>query len=65
MAMSPHPDRPADPPADGRSETEAERIDRNVAELLQELRFANTVAIAGFGDGGDRHLRLGQRDTDD
>jgi len=29
-----------DPLANGRNETEAERIDRNVAELLQELRVA-------------------------
>ncbi len=34
---------------DGRSETEAERIDRNLAELLQELRVAIIGAQVLFG----------------
>ncbi|HEY3672668.1 MAG TPA: DUF6328 family protein [Acidimicrobiia bacterium] len=38
-----------DPPADGRDETEAQRIDRNVAELLQELRVAGLGVQVLFG----------------
>ena len=38
-----------DPPANGRNETEAERIDRNVAELLQELRVAGLGVQVLFG----------------
>jgi O-antigen/teichoic acid export membrane protein len=37
------------PSADGRNETEAERIDRNVAELLQELRVAGLGVQVLFG----------------
>jgi hypothetical protein len=43
--------RPPDPtPDDGRNETEAERLDRNLAELLQELRVAGigTQVLFGF-----------------
>jgi O-antigen/teichoic acid export membrane protein len=36
-------------PATGRRETEAERIDRNVAELLQELRVAGLGVQVLFG----------------
>ena len=39
---------PALPPT-GRHETEAERIDRNVAELLQELRVAGLGIQVLFG----------------
>ena len=39
----------AAPPAHGRHETEAERIDRNVAELLQELRVAGLGVQVLFG----------------
>jgi O-antigen/teichoic acid export membrane protein len=39
----------SDPPASGRNETEAERIDRNVAELLQELRVAGLGVQVLFG----------------
>jgi hypothetical protein len=35
--------------ADGRNETEAERIDRNLAELLQELRVAGLGVQVLFG----------------
>ena len=38
-----------DLPAMGRNETEAERIDRNVAELLQELRVAGLGVQVLFG----------------
>jgi O-antigen/teichoic acid export membrane protein len=38
-----------DPLANGRNETEAERIDRNVAELLQELRVAGLGVQVLFG----------------
>jgi O-antigen/teichoic acid export membrane protein len=38
-----------DPSANGRNETEAERIDRNVAELLQELRVAGLGVQVLFG----------------
>src|SRR3954452_21994478 len=37
MSTPEYPGAPAGPPRNGRNETEAERIDRNVAELLQEL----------------------------
>jgi O-antigen/teichoic acid export membrane protein len=36
-------------PATGRRETEAERIDRNIAELLQELRVAGLGVQVLFG----------------
>lgn len=36
-------------PDDGRNETEAERIDRNVSELLQELRVAGLGSQVIFG----------------
>ena len=39
----------AAPPGRGRHETEAERIDRNVAELLQELRVAGLGVQVLFG----------------
>jgi O-antigen/teichoic acid export membrane protein len=42
-----HPEEPG--PASGRHETEAERIDRNVAELLQELRVAGLGVQVLFG----------------
>jgi O-antigen/teichoic acid export membrane protein len=42
------PAQPAPPPT-GRNETEAERIDRNVAELLQELRVAGLGVQVLFG----------------
>jgi O-antigen/teichoic acid export membrane protein len=42
------PAHPVPPPA-GRNETEAERIDRNVAELLQELRVAGLGVQVLFG----------------
>jgi O-antigen/teichoic acid export membrane protein len=38
-----------DPLANGRNETEAQRIDRNVAELLQELRVAGLGVQVLFG----------------
>jgi hypothetical protein len=41
---------PADAPSDdGRDETEAERIDRNLTELLQELRIAGLGVQVLFG----------------
>jgi O-antigen/teichoic acid export membrane protein len=39
----------ANPPNDGRHESEAERIDRNIAELLQELRVAGLGVQVLFG----------------
>jgi O-antigen/teichoic acid export membrane protein len=42
------PAHPAPPPA-GRRETEAERIDRNIGELLQELRVAGLGVQVLFG----------------
>jgi O-antigen/teichoic acid export membrane protein len=45
--MTPTP-RP-EPRSDGRRETEAERIDRNVSELLQELRVAGLGSQVIFG----------------
>jgi drug/metabolite transporter (DMT)-like permease len=41
--------RPPDRPPTGRHETEAERIDRNVGELLQELRVAGLGVQVLFG----------------
>ena len=38
-----------EPPDDGRNETEAQRIDRNIAELLQELRVAGLGVQVLFG----------------
>lgn len=43
------PPKPAASPNDGRHETEAERIDRNIAELLQELRVAGLGVQVLFG----------------
>ena len=40
---------PPEQPPRGRDETEAERIDRNVAELLQELRVAGIGVQVLFG----------------
>jgi hypothetical protein len=37
------------PPDDGRNETEAQRIDRNIGELLQELRVAGLGVQVLFG----------------
>jgi uncharacterized protein DUF6328 len=61
------------PPKDARNETQAERDDRNLIELLQELRVAGLGVQVLFGfllslpftnqfkklDGGDRNLYLG------
>jgi len=48
--MTTHDDLPPDEsPVRGRHETEAERIDRNVAELLQELRVAGLGVQVLFG----------------
>lgn len=47
MTLPEHPE--ADPSANGRHETEAERIDRNIAELLQELRVAGLGVQVLFG----------------
>jgi hypothetical protein len=43
------PDRAPDAVKDGRRETEAERDDRNLAELLQELRVAGLGVQVLFG----------------
>ena len=44
------PDRGASPTAaDGRNESEAQRLDRNLAELLQELRVASIRVQGLFG----------------
>ena len=40
---------PDDAPGDGRDETESERLDRNLAELLQELRVAGIGVQVLFG----------------
>ena len=40
---------PPEPPPTGRNESEAERIDRNVGELLQELRVAGLGVQVLFG----------------
>jgi Family of unknown function (DUF6328) len=42
-------ERGADPGNDGRNESENERMDRNVAELLQELRVAGLGVQVLFG----------------
>jgi len=48
--MTSSPDAPGPPLADtGRHETEAERIDRNLGELLQELRVAGLGVQVLFG----------------
>jgi O-antigen/teichoic acid export membrane protein len=47
--MTPDQDRAANGEDDGRHETEAERIDRNVLELLQELRVAGLGVQVLFG----------------
>jgi len=47
--MTPEERPAARAPAEGRHETEAERIDRNVAELLQELRVAGLGVQVLFG----------------
>jgi O-antigen/teichoic acid export membrane protein len=49
MSAPEHPEAPAGPPRSGRNESEAERIDRNVAELLQELRVAGLGVQVLFG----------------
>jgi O-antigen/teichoic acid export membrane protein len=49
MSPSEQPAAPAVPPRNGRNESEAERIDRNVAELLQELRVAGLGVQVLFG----------------
>src|SRR3954463_9440873 len=40
---------PIDPSADGRNETPLERCDRNLAELMQEVRVAQTGVQVLFG----------------
>ncbi len=45
----PRHDEPQVDPSNGRRETEAERIDRNVNELLQELRVAGIGSQVVFG----------------
>jgi O-antigen/teichoic acid export membrane protein len=47
--MTPDEDRAPDADDGGRHESEAERIDRNVAELLQELRVAGLGVQVLFG----------------
>ena len=42
-------DRPLRPPLDARNETALERCDRNLAELLQEVRVAQTGVQVLFG----------------
>src|SRR3954469_13871036 len=40
---------PIDPAVEGRNETELERSDRNLAELMQEVRVAQTGVQVLFG----------------
>src|SRR3982750_1984391 len=40
---------PIDPPVNGRNETPLERCDRNLAELMQEVRVAQTGVQVLFG----------------
>src|SRR3954467_11504222 len=40
---------PIDPPAEGRNETPLERCDRNLVELMQEVRVAQTGVQVLFG----------------
>ena len=47
--MTPDEDRAAHAENDGRHESEAERIDRNILELLQELRVAGLGVQVLFG----------------
>src|SRR5215210_4351836 len=42
-------DPPVGPPEDGRNETPLERCDRNLAELMQEVRVAQTGVQVLFG----------------
>src|SRR5215210_1340310 len=42
-------EQPMGPPADGRNETPLERCDRNLAELMQEVRVAQTGVQVLFG----------------
>jgi hypothetical protein len=42
-------DQPVGPPVDGRNETPLERCDRNLVELLQEVRVAQTGVQVLFG----------------
>src|SRR5215210_6784204 len=42
-------DRPVGPPVEGRNETPLERCDRNLAELMQEVRVAQTGVQVLFG----------------
>jgi hypothetical protein len=42
-------DQPVGPPMDGRNETPLERCDRNLIELLQEVRVAQTGVQVLFG----------------
>src|SRR3954463_7588006 len=42
-------EQPVGPPEDGRNETELERCDRNLAELMQEVRVAQTGVQVLFG----------------
>src|SRR5215210_4573069 len=42
-------EQPMGPPADGRNETPRERCDRNLAELMQEVRVAQTGVQVLFG----------------
>src|SRR5215208_969001 len=42
-------DPPVGPPEDGRTETPLERCDRNLAELMQEVRVAQTGVQVLFG----------------
>jgi hypothetical protein len=42
-------DEPVGPPVDGRNETPLERCDRNLVELLQEVRVAQTGVQVLFG----------------
>jgi hypothetical protein len=42
-------EQPLGPPRDGRNETPLERCDRNLAELMQEVRVAQTGVQVLFG----------------
>src|SRR5215208_3819714 len=42
-------DQPVGPPMDGRNETPLERCDRNLVELMQEVRVAQTGVQVLFG----------------
>src|SRR3954453_18894903 len=42
-------DQPVGPPSEGRNETPLERCDRNLIELLQEVRVAQTGVQVLFG----------------